>query len=122
MEHSDRSGPQTDFSQYAPTTLLVREEARRLLNRVQPFDPARGHLQRGGLGVQLRRQGAVLRKLCNLDRFSKTAVPSLRLILVLCAALAAAFAGLARATYPGQDGPLIAFVRETPPCSSGHCK
>jgi Tol biopolymer transport system component len=45
-----------------------------------------------------------------------------RPFLVLCAALAAALAGLARATYPGQDGPLIAFVREAPPCPSGHCK
>src|SRR4051794_779711 len=58
----------------------------------------------------------------DLDRFSATAVPSLRLILVLCAALAAALAGLAGAPYPGRDGPLIAFEGKPPPCPSGHCK
>jgi len=46
----------------------------------------------------------------------------LRLLVVLGTMLAAAWAGLARATYPGRDGPVIAFVRAIPPCPSGHCK
>lgn len=46
----------------------------------------------------------------------------LRLLVVLGTMLAAAWAGLARATYPGRDGPAIAFVRAIPPCPSGHCK